>query len=101
MPQERGTDMRRNRWRGWEDEEEAEFISTSAGIVFASVSGGKPTPGRLFTQPLFLHHIKETICLINAKVFNRPALFKSMHKCPHHYNRDIDLLRSPLCTVEM
>lgn len=85
-----------------EDEWEAEFISTSAGIVFASVSGGvRPTPGLLFTLPLFLHRIKETICLINARVFNLRALFKSMHKCPHHYNRDIDLLRSPLCAAEM
>lgn len=58
-------------------------------------------PGLLFTQPLFLHRIKETICLINARVFNPAALFKSMHKCPHRYNRGIDLLCSPLCAAEM
>lgn len=60
-----------------------------------------PTAQLLFTRPLFLHRIKETICLINARVFNLPALFKSMHKCPHHYNGDIDLLRAPLCEAEM
>lgn len=68
------------------------------------VSSPAPTspPGLLFTRPLFIHRIKETICLINARVFNLPALLllQSMHKCPHHYNGDIDLLLLPRVRLE-
>lgn len=45
--------------------------------------------------------VKETICLINGKIFNLPTSFKSMHKHPHQCNRDIDLLHSPECMTEM
>lgn len=94
---ERRSDVRRNEWRGRGGGTLYFLLSRDC----LPVEAGVLPLGRLFTRPLFLHRIKETICLINAGVFNLPGLFESMHKCPHHYNRGIDLLRSPLRAAEM
>lgn len=86
-------------WESWHQEKkEVKLRRRRQGSVFRPQQGvcllvqTRVRPCRLqFTLPLFLHHIKETICLINARVCNPPASFKSMHKRPHRYNRDIDL----------